>query len=114
MDMVEVLAVLRPADSSYLTIPHLTSAMRIVSDMVSRNSRRSPVASVSFLGAAANRMTDSRGVEPALETVLQTMYAAGYTGDVYPPPALWNVGEIGVFARYPFAKALDTMRSGGF
>jgi hypothetical protein len=42
------------------------------------------------------------------------MYAAGYTGDVYPPPALWQVSDVGLFARYPFSPALDTMRGGGF
>jgi len=115
MDMVEVLAVLRPTESAYLTIPQLASAFRIVADMVSRNSQRLPSASVSFLGASANRLTDGRGAEPAFETVLQTMYAASYTGDVYPPPSLWQTaGEVDVFARYPFAKALDTMRAGGF
>jgi hypothetical protein len=114
MDMVEVLAVLRPAEMPYLTLPHLASAMRIVADMTNSQPRRRPSASVSFLGAHANMLTDGKRGEPSFETVLRTMYDAGYTGDVFPPPVLWHVGEVAVFARYPFATSLDTMRAGGF
>ena len=42
------------------------------------------------------------------------MYAAGYTGDVYPPPALWHVRDVDLFARYPFTRALEDRRAGGF
>ena len=114
MDMLEVLAILRPAESPYLTLPHLAAAFRIAADMVAHNQRRLPSASVSFLGARANALIDSKGSEPTFETILRAMYDSGYTGDVYPPPCLWNVGEVGVFARYPFSKALDEMRTGGF
>jgi hypothetical protein len=114
MDMVEVLAILRPLASPHLTVEHLSHAFRIVSEMIAHNARRLPVASVSFLGARANALVDDRGAQPSFETVLRTMYAAGYTGDVYPPPALWRAQAIGVFARYPFTRALDDLREGGF
>ena len=114
MDMVEVLAVLRPAGSQYLTIDHLSHAFKIAAEMIAHNPRRLPSASVSFLGARANALVDARGNEPTFETVLRTMYDAGYTGDVYPPPALWRVSDVGLFARYPFAGSLDNLRAGGF
>jgi hypothetical protein len=114
MDMVEVIAILRPADKPHLTLPHLGQAFRIVSDMIAHNPRRLPSASVSFLGARANMLVDEHGREPSFEAVLKTMYDAGYHGDVYPPVSLWNAQDVGVFARYPFCKALDEMRAGGF
>jgi len=113
-DRVEVLAILRPSDKAHLTLPHLSKAFRIVSEMIANHPRRLPSASVSFLGARANSLLDESEREPSFETVLRTMYDAGYTGDVYPPPALWNAHDVGVYARYPFSKALDEMRSGGF
>ena len=114
MDMVEVLAILRPPESPYLTVEHLSHAFRIVSEMIGHNARRLPSASVSFLGARANALIDDKGREPTFETVLRMMYEAGYTGDVYPPPAMWRVSDVNLFARYPFAGALDARRSGGF
>ena len=116
MDMVEVLAILRPAGSQSMTIDHLAHAFRIVAEMIAHNPRRLPSASVSFLGARANALVErgaAGGGEPSFEAVLRTMYDAGYSGDVYPPPALWNASDVGVFARYPFGRALDTRRSGG-
>jgi hypothetical protein len=114
MDMVEVLAILRPAGSQHLTIDHLSHTFRMVAEMIAHNPRRLPSASVSFLGARANALVDAQGAEPSFETVLRAMYAAGYTGDVYPPPALWQVSDVGLFARYPFTRALDDLRAGGF
>jgi hypothetical protein len=114
MDMVEVLGVLRPARSEHLTIEQLGEAFGIVSEMVQRKAGRLPTASVSFLGARANKLLDSAGREPSFETVLRTMYERGYTGDVYPSPAMWHFGRIGLFPRYPFSPALDRMRDGGF
>ena len=114
MDMVEVLAILRPAGSLHLTIDHLSHAFEIVAEMIAHNPRRLPSASVSFLGARANALVDIDGAEPPFEKVLSTIYDAGYTGDIYPPPALWQIGEVGVFARYPFPRALDDLRAGGF
>lgn len=117
MDAVEVLAVLRPSGSTNLTLTHLSAAFRIVAEMVRRHPGRTPSASVSFLGARANALRD-HGSEPCFEAVLRTMYDAGYTGDVYPPPALWqpaNSGSpVGVFARFPFPEALNRLREGGF
>ena len=115
MDMVEVLAILRPANRRHLTIGDLKSAFKIIGEMVStRPYKRVPTASVSFLGARANVLRDDEGNEPPFETVLRTMYEAGYYGDVYPSPAMWHVGNTAVFARYPFSPALDEMRHGGF
>ena len=114
MDMVEVLAVLRPARSHHLTVAQLGEAFQIVSEMIQRKSGRMPSASVSFLGARANLLIDEHGREPSFETVLRTMFERGYTGDVYPSPAMWHFGKIGLFPRYPFSGALDRMRDGGF
>jgi hypothetical protein len=114
MDMVEVLAVLRPARSEHLTIDQLGEAFQIVADMLQRKPGRTPSASVSFLGARANKLLDSNAREPSFETVLRTMYERGYTGDVYPSPAMWHFGKIALFPRYPFSPALDRMRDGGF
>jgi hypothetical protein len=114
MDMVEVLAVLRPARSNHFTIDQLAEAFGIVSEMIHRRSGRLPSASVSFLGARANRLLDAEGREPSFEAVLRTMHERGYTGDVYPSPAMWHFGKIGLFPRYPFSPTLDRMRGGGF
>ena len=114
MDMVEVLAILRPAAQEHLTVADLGEAFKIVTQMVGWKSTRTPSASVSFLGARANRLVDREGREPSFETVLRTMHEAGYTGDVYPSPAMWQLGPVGVFARYPFSGALDQMREGGY
>lgn len=115
MDLVEILAVLRPAEHAHLSIDHLSKAFQIVSQMIHRRPARWPSASVSFLGARANVLVDrDGGNEPSFETVLRTMYQAGYHGDVYPAPAMWHAGHVGLFARYPFTPALDKMREGGF
>jgi hypothetical protein len=114
MDMVEVLAILRPAGSAHLTMDHLSHALKIVAEMIAHNPRRLPSASVSFLGARANALVNGAGEEPTFETVLRAMHNAGYSGDVYPPPALWRVSDVGLFARYPFASCLDDLRAGGF
>lgn len=114
MDTVEVLAIARPSTREYLTIEDLSQAFRIIAEMIERKSSRYPSASVSFLDAAANRLQDKHGVEPSFETVLRTMHEAGYTGDVYPAPSMWNAGQIGLYPRYPFSAALEQMRGGGF
>ncbi len=114
MDMVEVLGVLRPARSEHLTVEQVGEAFGIVSEMIHRKSGRLPSASVSFLGARANKLLDGHGREPSFETVLRAMWDRGYTGDVYPSPAMWHFGRIGLFPRYPFSPALDRMRDGGF
>ncbi|HEX4124198.1 MAG TPA: hypothetical protein VHY37_05670, partial [Tepidisphaeraceae bacterium] len=114
LDLVEVLAVLRPPGHNQLTLNQLASAFGIIAEMVKHRPNRWPSASVSFLGARANRLVDSKGREPSFEAVLKVMYEAGYYGDVYPSPAMWKLSHVGVFARYPFSGALDRMREGGF
>ncbi len=114
MDAVEVLALLRPAHRSHLTLEDLTMGFRIVSEMVRRRTQRLPIASVSFLGARANRLIGEGGQEPTFETSLRTMYEAGFTGDVYPAPWMWESVATPVYGRYPFPASLGTMREGGF
>jgi hypothetical protein len=114
MDLVEVLAILRPPAHKHLTIDDLSQAFEIVSEMVRRKPGRLPSASVSFLDARANALLDRNGQEPSFETVLRTMYDAGYTGDVYPSPSLWRRAPTGVYARYPFSPTLERLRHGGF
>jgi hypothetical protein len=113
MDLVEVLAILRPANRN-LTIDDLSHAFKIVSQMIARKSSRSPSASVSFLGAHANKLVGPDGNEPSFETVLRTMFQGGYTGDVYPSPQMWQLARIGLFPRYPFPDTLEELRRGGF
>jgi hypothetical protein len=114
LDTVEVLAVLRPPGRDSLTLEDLGVAMRMVSEMIRTSPHRAPSASVSFLEARANLLVDEEGKAPTFEAVLQVMYEAGYTGDVYPSPAMWRAAPTGVFARYPFAASLDARREGGF
>jgi hypothetical protein len=113
MDMLEVLAILVPPGEAHLSLKHLSSALRIVSDMVRHRTTRLPTASVSFLGARANALVDEHGHEPSFETVLRVMYQSKFYGDVYPAPAMWNHPDVGVYPRYPFPAALDRMRDGG-
>lgn len=114
MDSVEVLAVLRPPRAAHLTLDHLSSAFRIIAELIRHRSTRLPTASVSFLGARANALLADNGKEPPFEAVLRTMYQAGYYGDVYPSPAMWELSQVGLYARYPFPSTLDGMRDGGF
>ncbi len=113
MDLVEVLAILRRPSTSHLTLADLSTAFRVVAEMIQRKTTRLPSASVSFLGARANVLVDGDGREPTFEAVLRTMHEAGYRGDVYPSPAMWHA-QTGLFARYPFPPALDRMREGGY
>jgi len=114
MDMIEVLAILRPPRAANLTLDHLASAFRIVAEMIRHRSTRLPTASVSFLGARANALLGDNGKEPSFESVLRTTYQAGYHGDVYPSPAMWELSQVGLYPRYPFPAALDRMRDCGF
>jgi hypothetical protein len=113
MDIVEVLAILRPPGRAHLIMDDLTKAFKIVSQMVSRKPARLPSASVSFLGARTNALLNDDGREPTFEAVLRTMSESGYCGDVYPSPAMWHMGQTGLYPRYPFPAALDQMRAGG-
>ncbi len=115
MDVLEVLALLRPAGTEVMTLRGLSHGFEIVSEMVRTRTDRRPTASVSFLGARANRLVgDDSEAEPSLETVLRTMSEAGFGGDVYPSPKMWDSQPTAVYARYPFPAALDDLRQGGF
>lgn len=116
MDLVEVLALLRPPGRDHFTIDDLKRGFRKVAQMVETRYDRLPTASVSFLGAKSNRLisSTSAGGEPSFETVLRMMYESGYRGDVFPSLGMWEVAPTGVFASYPFPNSLKVMRSGGF
>ena len=114
MDEVNVLALLRPRNQEAFTLEDLKIGFTKVSEMVERRWDRMPAASVSFLGAKSNRLVDTDGNEPTFESIIRTMYEAGYRGDVYPSLRMWEVAPTGVFATYPFPDSLKVMRSGGF
>lgn len=114
LDRVEVLALLRPREHDHLTPEDLSAGFRIVTAMLHCRPERFPVASVSFLGARANKLVDRRGQEPSFETVLSAMYESGFRGDVYPAMWMWESAPTGVFARYPFPDTLKQMCEGGF
>lgn len=113
MDVLEVLAVLRPSEQKTLTLDDLSQSMKIVTEMINRRTSRLPSAAVSFLGARSNALRDRDGGEPTLETVLRVMHDAGYTGDVYPAPSMWEAAPTAVYARYPFPASVERMRAGG-
>jgi len=115
MDSLEVLALLRGKDEPNLTVQGLTDGFKIVAEMIRRKPEsRLPSAAVSFLGARANALVDAEGHEPTFETVLRTMHEAGYAGDVYPPPHMWDMAPTAVYSRYPFPASIDNMREGGY
>jgi len=111
---VEVLGILRPAQHEHLTLQDLSQGFSIATAMLNCRSDRFPVASVCFLGARANRLLDAGGHEPSFETVLQTMYKAGFRGDVYPSPWMWDSAPTAVFPRYPFPESLKQICEGGY
>jgi hypothetical protein len=113
MDMVEVLALLRPANRDHMTLTDLSVGFKIVSEMIRVRTSRLPSASVSFLGARSNALLDSDGNAPSFETVLRIMHQSGYTGDIYPAPAMWAAAPTAVYARYPFPPSVESMRHGG-
>lgn len=112
LDSVLILALLRPRGRDHFTLDDLSRGFITVTKMLADRRERLPVAAVSFLNARANRLVDAGGKEPSFESVLKTMYHAGFRGDVYPAPAMWGVGQIGVFPNYPFPEGLDRMRQG--
>jgi len=114
MDGVEVLAILRPTSHEHFTLAHLAEGFGTVAAMLRCRPERYPVASVSFLGARANRLLDPRGREPSFETVLKVMYESGYRGDVYPAPKMWESAPTAVFPRYPFPESLTRRCEGGY
>jgi hypothetical protein len=114
MDMVTVLGLLRPPGRDHFTLDDLKRGFRKVAQMVETRYDRLAVASVSFLGAKSNRLIENGGKEPSFESVLRTMFEAGYRGDVYPSLGMWAAAPTGVFANYPYPESLKVMRSGGF
>lgn len=114
LDRVLILALLRPVKRDHLTVEDLSHGFQTVQKMLAGRRDRWPVATVSFLGAKSNRLVAEKGGEPSFETVLRTMYEAGYRGDVYPSLGMWEMAPTAVFASYPFPESLDVMRTGGF
>lgn len=112
LDSIIVLALLRPRGQDHFTVQNIARGFQTITKMLRGRADRRPVASVSFLGGQANRLLDSKGDEPTFETVLRTMHISGYRGDVYPSPQMWNTGDVGVFASYPFPENLERMRGG--
>ncbi|MBL8765250.1 MAG: hypothetical protein JNM07_13375 [Phycisphaerae bacterium] len=113
LDSLLILGLLRPKGRDYFTLEDLSRGFGTVSKMLADRRERLPVAAVSFLNARANRLLGPNGREPSFESVLRTMYHAGFRGDVYPPPSAWRYGTVGVFPSYPFPESLETMRAGG-
>ncbi len=114
LDSLLIVALLRPAGRDYFTLEDLSHGFATVTKMLRGRRERLPVASVSFLGAKSNRLVGEEGREPSFESVLHTMYDAGYRGDVYPSLKMWELAPTGVFSSYPFPESLDVMRKGGF
>lgn len=112
LDAVLIFALLRPKGRDHFTLADLRRGFETVSKMIQGRRERRPVASVSFLGASSNRLLGPDGREPSFETVLRTMFEAGYRGDVFPSPSAWNFGQVGVFPSYPFPESVERMRGG--
>lgn len=112
LDEVLILGLLRPKGRDAFTLDDLSRGFATVTKMLQGRRDRSPVASVSFLNAQANRLVGPDGREPSFEAVLKTMYTAGFRGDVYASPGMWRLGQVGVFATYPFPGGLTRMREG--
>lgn len=114
LDSVLILALLRPRNRDHFTLDDLARGFATVTKMIQDRRERLPVASVSFLNARANRLATSASdpKEPSFESVLRTMFDTGFRGDVYPPPAAWKTGHVGVFPNYPFPEGVSRMREG--
>lgn len=112
LDSVLILGLLRPRGRDHFTLEDLSRGFRTVAKMLRGRRERQPIASVSFLGARSNRLITDEGAEPTFETVLRTMFEAGYRGDIYPSPAMWSYAHVGVFPAFPFPEGLDRMRAG--
>jgi hypothetical protein len=112
LDSILILGLLRPRGRDHFTLDDLSRGFATVVKMLRGRKERQPVASVSFLNARANKLTCPDGKEPSFETVLRTMYNAGFRGDVFPAPAHWRFGNVGVFPSYPFPEGIERMRQG--
>ena len=111
LDSILILALLRPKGRDHFTLTDLSRGFSTVSRMLRERNDRLPVATVSFLGATSNRLLEN-GEQPSFETVLRTMYQAGFRGDVYAAPPMWDMAHVGVFPSYPFPEGLERMREG--
>ena len=114
MGLVEVLALLRPSHRESMTLGDLSHGFGLITQLLNHHTQWRPTATVSFLEGRANRLEDADGQEPSFETILRTIYEAGYAGDVYPSPAMFEAAPTAVFSRYPFPASLEQMRTGGF
>jgi len=112
LDRLLILGLLRPRGRDHFTLKDLSRGFGTVTKMLKDRHERGPVATVSFLNARANRLKGDKASEPSFETVLRTMFEAGFRGDVYPSPPMWKFGHVGVFPNYPFPAGLDRMRAG--
>jgi hypothetical protein len=112
LDRLLIFGLLRPKGRDHFSIEDLHRGFATVAKMLKDRRERLPVAAVSFLNARANRLLGPDGREPSFETVLRTMYSAGFRGDVYPSPGMWRFGHVGVFPSYPFPESLERMRAG--
>jgi hypothetical protein len=112
LDSILILAILRPKKKDHFSVEDLGRGFRTVAKMLAERRERWPAAAVSFLNAKANRLVGTDGREPSFETVLRTMFDAGFRGDVYTAPSMWRFGHVGVFPSYPFPESLERMRGG--
>lgn len=112
LDSVLVLGLLRPHGRDHFTLDDLKRGFSTISKMLRDRKDRLPVASVSFLNARANKLQGPGGKEPSFEAVLKTMFEAGFRGDVYAAPTMWNLGHVGVFPNYPFPEGVTRMAEG--
>ncbi len=112
LDSILILGILRPKGRSHFTLEDLNRGFRTVAKMLRGRRERLPIATVSFLNARVNRLTNPDGQEPSFESVLRAMYDAGFRGDIYPAPTMWQLGHVGVFPSFPFPEGLDQMRTG--
>lgn len=112
LDSLLVLALLRPRAKDHFSLDDLSRGFRTITKMLSERRERWPVASISFLDAKANRLVCQDGREPSFESVLRTMFNAGFRGDVYASPSMWTFRNVGVFPSYPFPAGLEQMRKG--
>jgi hypothetical protein len=111
LDSVLILGILRPKGRAHFTLDDLLRGFRTVARMLHERQERWPAATVSFLNAKANRLVDG-DTEPSFESVLRTMFNAGFRGDVFTAPSMWRFGHVGVFPTYPFPEGLERMRTG--
>ncbi|MFN0131071.1 MAG: hypothetical protein ACKVW3_00820 [Phycisphaerales bacterium] len=112
LDSLLILGLLRPRGRDHFTLDDLSRGFKTAAKMLGDRRERLPVASVSFLNARANRLLGPDNREPSLESVLRTMFEAGFRGDVYPSPSAWRFAHVGVFPSFPYPEGVERMRDG--